>query len=209
MIRKPLLGLALGGGGARGFAHIGVLKILEAEGIQPDIMAGTSMGGIIAALYASGMAVREIEKEAARMGDLTNMIKLLDGDFASLNHVISNDSVRDYLIRLLKDVRRFEDLRIPLALAAVDVMQARDVALQSGDLLEALSASMALPGVIEPLRKDGMRLVDGGSLNNVSADLADSMAPRWWWLWMSARRSPPCLASSMWKNWWTPAPKPR
>jgi NTE family protein len=175
LTRKPLFGMALGGGGARGFAHIGVLKILEGDGIQPQLMAGTSMGGIISALYASGMSAKEIEAEATRMGNLTNVVRLLDNDIINLNHVISHDSVKQYLAGLLKDKKEFKDLPIPLALAAVDVMEARDIAMQDGDLAEAVSATMALPGVVEPLRKGGMCLVDGGSLNNVPADLVSSM----------------------------------
>jgi NTE family protein len=173
-----MLGLALGGGGARGFAHIGVLKILEAEGIQPQLMSGTSMGAVIAALYASGMSARDIEKEALRMGDISNignMVKLLDSDLTKLRNVISNSAFQEYLAEMFGGKKDFTDLKIPLALAAVDVMHARDVALQEGDLIEAISASMALPGFIAPLRIGDSLLVDGGSLNNVPADLVDSM----------------------------------
>jgi NTE family protein len=176
--RNPLLGLALGGGGARGFAHIGVLKILEAEGIKPQLLAGTSMGAVIAAMYASGMSANEIEAEAMRMGSMSNlgnMVKLLDSDLAKLSHVVSNSAVQEYLSALFNGKKDFSELQIPLAVAAVDVMHARDVVLQEGNLPEAVSASMALPGIIEPLQKDGMFLVDGGSLNNVPADLVDSM----------------------------------
>jgi len=172
------MGLALGGGGARGFAHIGVLKILEADGIRSQLLAGTSMGAAIAAMYACGLSANEIEAEALRMGsvsNLGNMVKLLDSDLAKLSHVISNSAVQEYLLGLFKGARDFNELRIPLAVAAVDVMNARDIALQEGNLLEAVCASMALPGIIEPIRKDGMFLVDGGSLNNVPADLVDSM----------------------------------
>ena len=173
--RKPVLGIALGGGGARGIAHIGVLKIFETEGIRPQIMAGTSMGGIIAALYASGMSIAEIKEEADRLGNLNTMIKLLDNDLMNFDYVAKHDNVVEYLSGLFKDVKSFSDLKIPLSVAAVDVMTARDVALQEGDLAQAVSATMALPGIIEPLRKDGKCLVDGGSLNNVPADLVDSM----------------------------------
>jgi Predicted esterase of the alpha-beta hydrolase superfamily len=176
--RNPLLGLALGGGGARGFAHIGVLKILEADGIKPQLLAGTSMGAVIAAMYAGGMSAKEIEAEALRMGsvsNLGNMVKLLDSDLAKLSHVVSNSAVQEYLSDLFNGKKDFSELNIPLAVAAVDVMHARDVVLQEGNLPEAVSASMALPGIIEPLQKDGMFLVDGGSLNNVPADLVDSM----------------------------------
>jgi NTE family protein len=173
-----LLGIALGGGGARGFAHIGVLKILEGEGIQAQLMAGTSMGAVIAALYADGMSAREIENIALKMGNFNNigsMVKLLDSNLTKLRNVISNSAIQKYLADMFGGEKDFADLKIPLALAAVDVLHARDVALQEGDLLEAISASMALPGIIAPLQKGDALLVDGGSLNNVPADLVDSM----------------------------------
>ena len=176
--RRPLLGIALGGGGARGFAHIGVLKILEGEGIQAQLMAGTSMGAVIAALYADGMSAREIENIALKMGNFNNigsMVKLLDSNLTKLRNVISNSAIQKYLADMFGGEKDFADLKIPLALAAVDVLHARDVALQEGDLLEAISASMALPGIIAPLQKGDALLVDGGSLNNVPADLVDSM----------------------------------
>lgn len=176
--RRPLLGIALGGGGARGFAHIGVLKILEGEGIQAQLMAGTSMGAVIAALYASGMSANEIEKIALGMSNLNNlgnMVKLLDGNLTKLRNVISNTAIQEYLTEMFGGKKDFADLKIPLALAAVDVLHACDVALQEGDLIEAISASMALPGIIAPLQKGDALLVDGGSLNNVPADLVDSM----------------------------------
>jgi len=173
--RKPLFGLALGGGGARGFSHIGVLKILELEDIRPQVIAGTSMGGIISALYASGMAVSDIEAEAKHMGDLSNMVKLLDNDLGIFSHIFSNESVQKYFSGLLAGKDSFEKLTVPLALASVDILNARDIALQEGSLIEAISATMALPGVVEPLKKGNMCLVDGGSLNNVPADLVRSM----------------------------------
>ena len=176
--RKPMLGIALGGGGARGFAHIGVLKILEGEGIEPQLMAGTSMGAVIAALYANGISAREIEDIALNMrniNNLGNMVKLLDSSLTKLRNVISNSAIQEYLAEMFGGQKDFSDLKIPLALAAVDVLHARDVALQEGDLLEAISASMALPGIIAPLQKGDALLVDGGSLNNVPADLVDSM----------------------------------
>ena len=197
LLRKPLFGLALGGGGARGFAHIGVLKILEAEGIRPQLISGTSMGAVISALYASGMSIREIEAEATRMGNLNNMVKLVDNDLMNLKHVASHEKVMEYLGTLLKDRKNFKDLEIPLAVAAVDVMDARDVVLQKGNLAEAVSASMALPGIVEPLRKDGMVLVDGGSLNNVPADLVESMGAE---VVVAVDVSPDVTSEDFWKE---------
>jgi NTE family protein len=175
LIRKPVLGLALGGGGARGLSHIGILRVFESEGISPDLLSGTSMGGIIAALYAAGLNARQIEDEARRFGKLTNMVKLFSDDLTKLNFVIGGESIQDYFREILGGDKQFSDLKIPLALGAVDVLSASEVSLQSGSLAEAVNATMALPGVAEPVCRDKMCLVDGGSLNNVPSDLARSM----------------------------------
>ena len=174
IMSRPLFGLALGGGGARGLAHIGVLKVLESEGFRPDCLAGTSMGAIIAALYASGMTPETIRKEAGQMGKLSSVVKLVADDF-NFDYALSADTVQEYLREILGKCTEFSHLQIPLAVATVDVRNAREVALQEGDLAKAINASMALPGVAEPVEWDGMRLADGGSLNNVPVDLARSM----------------------------------
>ncbi len=175
LIRKPVLGLALGGGGARGLSHIGILRVFESEGISPDLLSGTSMGGIIAALYAAGLNARQIEDEARRFGKLTNMVKLFSDDLTKLNFVIGGESIQDYFREILGGDKQFSDLKIPLALGAVDVLSASEVSLQSGSLAEAVNATMALPGVAEPVCRDQMCLVDGGSVNNVPSDLVRSM----------------------------------
>jgi predicted acylesterase/phospholipase RssA len=105
--REPTLGIALGGGGARGFAHIGVLKILEADGIRPQLMAGTSMGGVISALYASGFSANQIEEEAGKMANIGNIVKLLDSDISNWDHVINNENIQEYLTKLFKDKTDF------------------------------------------------------------------------------------------------------
>lgn len=173
--RKPLLGIALGGGGARGFAHIGVLKVLEGEGIKPDVLSGTSMGGIIAALYASGMSAREIEEVANEAGKLSNMVKLLDDNLSDFDHVFGSDSIQEYFSGLIKDKTSFEDLIIPLALSSVDLNTGKEVVIQDGSVVEAINATMALPGIVEPVERDGMVLTDGGTLNNVPSDLVKTM----------------------------------
>ncbi len=174
-IRKPTLGLALGGGGARGLAHIGVLKVLCAENIAIDFLSGTSMGGIVAAFYACGIPLDRLEDEAKRMGRLTEIGKLVDRTIAKLDFILNGDNVQDYFSKVIGKERTFESLPIPLALAAVDMGSASEVTLQSGNLVEALNATMGLPGIVEPVRRNGMTLVDGGSLNNVPADLVRSM----------------------------------
>jgi len=133
------------------------------------------MGGIIAALYASGMSPREIEKEANRMGKLSNMVKLLANNLTDFNHVFGSESIQEYFSGLLGNKTSFKDLEIPLALASVDLKAGKEIVLQEGSVTEAINATMALPGIVEPIKREGMVLTDGGTLNNVPSDLVKSM----------------------------------
>lgn len=174
-LRKPIIGLALGGGGVRGLAHIGVLKVFEKEHITVNCLSGTSMGGIIAACYAAGVPLDHLTAEAGRMGNLTRLIELVDGRFHLFSGLFSNTGIQKYLARLLGEHCTFESLCIPLALSTVDNRTGREVVLQSGNLLEAINATIALPGVVAPVIKGDLLLSDGGTLNNVPADLVRSM----------------------------------
>jgi len=172
--RRPRVGLALSGGGARGLAHIGVLKVLEQEGVPIDFLAGTSMGGIIAASYAAGLGVDYMAEEARRMGRLRNMIRLMDRSLPARLGLFEGQKVQQYLASHLGDIT-FDDLRIPLALVAVDLESGEEVVLRSGSVVEALRATISLPGVFAPFRLDGRLLVDGGVLNNLPADVVRRM----------------------------------
>ena len=174
-MRRPTFGLALGGGGARGLAHIGVLKVLLEEGFKPNYLAGTSMGGIIAALYACGFTLLQLEEQARQLRKLSQIVRGLDRRIVRLDYLIDGGNVEKYFDGLIGKDCTFEGLKVPLALVAVDLRAGREVTLQSGQLAEAIHATMALPGIVEPVEKDEMLLVDGGSLNNVPADLVRSM----------------------------------
>ena len=167
--RQPKIGLALSGGGARGLAHIGVLKVLEREGIPVDFLAGTSMGGVIAAAYASGLSVDYIEKEALRMGRLRNLITLLDRSLPRRG-LVEGQKVQEYLTTHLGD-KTFEEMKIPLSLVAVDLISGQEVVLNSGSVVDAVRATVSLPGVFAPFRLGDYLLVDGGVLNNLPADV--------------------------------------
>ncbi|RLF31312.1 MAG: hypothetical protein DRN07_07465, partial [Thermoplasmata archaeon] len=156
------MGLALSGGGARGLAHIGVLKVLEREDIPVDFLAGTSMGGIIAAAYAAGLSIEYIEKEALRMGRLRNLITLMDRSLPRLG-LFEGQKVQEYLAGHLGDIT-FDELKIPLALVAVDLETGEEVVLRKGRVVDAVRATISLPGVFAPYRLDGRLLVDGGVL---------------------------------------------
>lgn len=178
------IGLALGGGGVRGLAHIPVLETLDAMGIRPVAIAGTSMGAIIGALYASGRIGRDIRRLVRsitiRKGESLRQIlgrrdALLKWLAAMAPDFRGRGLVRtDRFIRLLADeigCATFEDLAIPLTVVAADFWTAEPVALSTGDLLQAVQASMAVPGAFPPVEREGRILVDGGVVNLVPYDI--------------------------------------
>jgi NTE family protein len=165
---RPKIGLAMSGGGARGLAHVGVLKVLQAAGIPIDCVSGTSMGGVIAAAYACGIPVSEIEEIALRLSRTREMIKLLDVS-TQRRGLLEGNRVRDFLAGLFIDLN-IENLPIRLALPAVDLIQSREIVFTSGLVLPAVLATMAVPGLFQPVEIGPYRLVDGGVLNNLPVD---------------------------------------
>ncbi len=168
LVRRPKIGLALGGGGARGLAHIGVLEVLERESIPIDAMAGTSMGGIITALYACGFSPERMQEIALDLADLRNLLRFLDLTPPERG-IIRTDRIRAYLAELVGKDRRIEDLPIPIALTCVDLYTKKIVYLTEGNLVEACMATSAVPGLFPPVSINGHLLVDGGVLDNVPA----------------------------------------
>lgn len=172
------IGLALGGGGARGLAHIGVLKVLEREKIPIDFLSGTSMGGVIGALYASGTAtVDEIEAEALRVGKLRELVRLIDVGLQQAG-IVKGARIYEYLTERLGANLSFVDLGVPLALVAVDTVTGKQVILSEGSLIDAIRATISVPGVFVPVEAGDQRLVDGGILNNVPADVARDLGAK-------------------------------
>lgn len=161
------IAIALGGGGARGLAHLGVLEVLEAEGIRPAFLAGTSMGGLIAALRATGIEADDITAMARRFR--------LPGRFVP-GRTLVWDSIFASAVPLLQG-RTFADLATPLAVSAVDLMTGEEVTLCSGPLLPAVRATCAVPGVFTPEKVGTRRLVDGGVTNMLPVDLAWACDP--------------------------------
>jgi NTE family protein len=159
--------LALGGGGARGLAHLGVLEVLEAEGIRPTFLAGTSIGGLVGALSASAISAVEI---IAIARDFRFPRRFVPG------RVLTWEQIFPSAVPLLEG-RTFEDLGTPLAVSAVDLLAGEEVMLHSGPLLPAVRATCAVPGVLPPERLGGRCLVDGGVMNVLPVDLAWSWEP--------------------------------
>jgi NTE family protein len=169
LFRRPVIGLALGGGGARGLAHIGVLKVFEREGIPIDCLAGASMGGIIAAAYAAGYSASVLEAEALKLANPRHLLRLID-PVPPRRGLFAGERVHAYLSTKLGHETTFDQLRRPLALTAVDARSGTEIVLREGIVVDAVRATMAVPGVFEPVEQDGYSLIDGGVLNNVPAD---------------------------------------
>jgi NTE family protein len=153
--RPPKIGIALGGGFARGLAHIGVLKVLEEENIPVDFIAGTSVGSVIGAAYASGISAKELE-------EIASLVRFKDFSRWSFSRfgLFSNDKMA-FLLRKILRCKTFEELRIPLAIAATDIITGEAAVFTKGDLVDPVRASCAYPGMFQPVKVDGRLMVDG------------------------------------------------
>ena len=171
----PVVGIALGGGGARGLAHIGVLKVLEREGIFPRLVAGTSMGGVIGAMYAAGLSSEQMEAEAVKAtSGRADMIRVVDVNLSQTG-IVRGARIYDYIAEIIGLETKFSDLRRPLSMVAVDLNTGREVVLNSGRVADAVRATISVPGVFKPVEIGPLHLVDGGMLNNVPVDVARKM----------------------------------
>jgi NTE family protein len=166
----PTIGLALGGGGARGIAHIGVLRVLEREQVPVHFIAGTSMGGIIGASYAAGVSLDAITGVALQIRKRTQQLRLLDIKLTGRG-LIKGTRLYRQLAGLMGEELTFAELKIPTVLMAVDLFTGREVALSEGKVVDAIRATMSVPGVFEPVPCGELLLVDGGILNNVPVDV--------------------------------------
>ncbi|MHC1771259.1 MAG: patatin-like phospholipase family protein [Flexilinea sp.] len=173
MFHRPTIGLVLSGGGARGLAHIGVLRTLEREGIPIDYLIGTSMGGVIAAGYAAGMNSHILEREALAATQKRHIFHMADPALPN-GGLIRGQKVLAYFKQEFGE-KEFSDLNLPLALVAVDLYSHKEVVLDKGSVAIALRATTSLPGLFMPVDMDGLRLVDGGVLNNIPVDVAKRM----------------------------------
>ncbi len=189
---RPKIGLVLSGGGAKGMAHIGVLKELEALGIKPDYITGTSMGSIVGGLYAAGYTAQEIEEIALAIdwsALLSNQVTLdqimFEEKYYYQRYIIelgvSGLSIQlpqgliegqklsellSYLTRHVHDIDDFDELPIPFACVGTDIVTGEPVVMREGSLATALRASMAIPSVFTPVKRDGHFMVDGGLVRN-------------------------------------------
>lgn len=168
-MEEKKIGLALGGGSARGFAHVGVLKVLEEAGIKVDYLSGCSMGALVGAFYASGADIRMLERFAKAI-ERRNWV-----DFTfSRKGIISGKKI-EQIIYLMTRRSTFDKLHIPLAVVAVDLYSGKKVVLKEGLVSRAVRASISLPGYFVPVEMDKMLLVDGGILDRVPCEVVREM----------------------------------
>lgn len=163
------IGLALGGGAAKGFAHIGVIKVLEAHGLKPDVVAGTSAGSVVGALYASGMDPFELQQQAFGLDeDRIRDVRLFSGG------VLQGRKLQDYVNELVGN-RPLDRMRIPFAAVATRLETGERTVFVRGNTGQAVRASSSIPGVFEPVPIAGKHYVDGGVTSPVPVDAAREM----------------------------------
>lgn len=169
----PRTALVLCGGGSRGAVEVGLYRAAFELGIGVDFVLGSSIGAVNGALIAAGLSAAEIEARwrSLRTRDVIGSRWQLFRLLTSASGIFSNRRLRELLLRVLP-VHSFEELRVPLAIVATDLESGEAVVLDSGDLIEAILASTALPGLFPPIARGGRMLVDGGLSNNVPIDLA-------------------------------------
>jgi NTE family protein len=165
--------LALGGGGAKGNAHIGVLRRLERERVRIRAVAGTSFGGLVAVFYSLGYSPDEIEEIFAST-DQSQLYGHTPNDGPSL---IGLAGINRLLEARIGD-RTFDDLKLPCALTAADLKSGNEIILSKGRLVDSILATIAIPGIFPPRRIDGLELVDGGTLDPVPVTPARMLAPK-------------------------------
>ncbi|MGB5938894.1 MAG: patatin-like phospholipase family protein [Rhodanobacter sp.] len=163
---KLKIGLALGGGAAKGFAHIGVIKMLEASGIHPDVVAGTSAGSVVGALYASGMDAFALQQTAFGLDEAKiRDVRLFSGG------LVQGQALQDYVNQLLHK-QPIEQLKLPFAAVATELETGARTVFVRGNTGRAVRASSSIPGVFEPVEIHGKHYVDGGVVSPIPIDAA-------------------------------------
>jgi NTE family protein len=169
--RTPKLALVLGGGAARGFAHVGVIQVLEEAGIKPDLVVGTSAGSVVASLYASGKSAEQLKSISSSMDEssITDWKIPIGG-----RGMLQGDALQRYISTQV-GAKKIEEMKIPLGIVATDLKTGQAVLFQRGDVATAVRASSAVPAVFEPVRIGNREFVDGGLVSPVPVRFARQM----------------------------------
>jgi NTE family protein len=171
MRRKPRIGLALGSGSSRGWAHIGAIRALEERGVKPDLVCGTSIGALVGAAYAAGELDR-LEKWVTSLA-WTTVVRLMDLTWRP-GGLIRGQRLFTLFGTIFGD-REISDLAVPYGAVATELASGRELWLRQGKVLEAVRASCALPGLFTPVVRDGVLIVDGGLVNPVPVSMCRAL----------------------------------
>lgn len=166
------VGLALGAGGARGISHIGVIKALKRHNFKADMVAGSSMGSIIGACFALGIPMEKVERELHEL-KRKGLRKFVDPGFKK-GSLLKGEKIRKHISSFL-DEAEFQDTKIPLVITATDLSTGEEIRIKSGKIADAIAASSAVPGIFQPVEKDGRFLVDGGLCNPTPASVLEDV----------------------------------
>lgn len=172
-MHKKKIGLALSGGAARGFAHIGVLDVLQKEGVPIDIIAGTSAGAIIGAVYAARLDCDVIKKYGLET-DWRKMAPLIDPSFR-MSGLLKGRKIKSQLSNFLGGDIEFSDLKIPFACVATDIDTGEEIIINQGSVTDALRATISIPGIFTVVKRDERYLVDGGLTTPVPVEVVRQM----------------------------------
>lgn len=172
-IGKVRVGIALGGGAALGLAHIGVIKVLEEENISIDVIVGSSMGALVGALWATGKSADQIEAIATEFKRFRDMIKLFDPVFP-VSGLVGGRAIRRWLKKHL-GTATFYSTQIPFKVVSYDLRKRQEIVMDSGSIVDAVHQSIAIPGIIEPIRQADKVIIDGGVLNPLPTNVLATM----------------------------------
>ena len=170
---RQKIGLALGSGAARGLAHIGVLTVLEKEGIPVDLIAGTSTGAVVGSLYAQGKNVSQIKELTLDLAQ-QKLTRFIDPSLPRTG-LIKGKKIKDQLASFIGGDIRFSNLKIPFACVATDIETGEEIVIDRGSVPEAVRASISIPGIFTVVKRGGRYLVDGSLTNPVPVSLAKQM----------------------------------
>ena len=166
MARKPRIGLALGSGSARGWAHIGAIRALEEHGVRPDLVCGTSIGALVGAVYASGQ-LDQLESWVTNLA-WTKVVRLMDITWKG--GLIRGQRLFNLFRTTFRDIE-LSELEVPFGAIATELSSGREIWMRQGKLLDVVRASCAMPGLFTPVVRDGVVLVDGGLVNPVPVSM--------------------------------------
>jgi len=172
-ISKVMIGLVLGGGAALGIAHIGIIRVLEREGIPIDVVVGSSMGALIGSLWSVGYSAQEIEGFAREFENKSGILNILDPTFPVAG-IVGGEGIRQWLKSKLGN-KTFHDVKFPLRIVVYDLFHRKEIVINDGLLVDAVCKSIAIPGVIRPIMEGKQMIIDGGVLNPLPTNVLTDM----------------------------------